>query len=187
MSYGLSFWLPSYVGRSLGLDLRATALLLGGATLIGGSISMLASGMLADWLEQRGRRGYALVPLWGCVGSLVILPIAISASSFAMALIALTILFVFAQAYAPPTLALIQNYAPANMRTTISAVFMLVVNLMGAGLGPALLGKVSDVFTSRIGPGGLGYAIVAGGTVFFGLAAAFYAIELRLMARPKAA
>jgi MFS family permease len=47
-----------------------------------------------------------------------------------------------------PVFALVQRLAPVNGRATAAALIVLIVNLVGLGLGPLLLGWVSDLFAS---------------------------------------
>jgi MFS family permease len=181
MSYGLGFWMPSYVQRSLHLDLTQTAWLLGGTTLVGGTISMFGSGWLADKLGLRSIRSYALIPCFGCLATLVCLILAVNVTSIAATLVVLLGVYVFSQAYAPPTIALVQSLAPAHMRATTSAIFLLILNVMGLGLGPLAFGAVSDSLTASFGQGALGLAIVICGLVFYLAAALLFVIESRIL------
>ena len=47
------------------------------------------------------------------------------------------------------------------MRSTASACFLLVINLISVGGGPLIVGAVSDLLTSRFGDDGLRYSLVA--------------------------
>jgi hypothetical protein len=48
-----------------------------------------------------------------------------------------------------PTLAMIQELAPAEVRATANAAFLLVANLIGLGLGPLVVGALSDLFAAH--------------------------------------
>ena len=47
------------------------------------------------------------------------------------------------------------------MRATASASFLLINNLIGLGVGPLLMGRLSDVFKSTYGVDSLRYAAIA--------------------------
>jgi MFS family permease len=70
------------------------------------------------------------------------------------------------------TLAMVQTLSPINMRAVSSAIMMLFVNLIGMGLGPLLVGVLSDLLTHRYGEDALGVAlacfslIAVGGSAF---------------------
>ena len=51
--------------------------------------------------------------------------------------------------YFTPTLALAQNMVGANMRASASFVINIVFGLIGVGLGPTLIGKLSDLLAHR--------------------------------------
>jgi hypothetical protein len=71
-----------------------------------------------------------------------------------------------------PTVGLIQNLTPVNMRSSATAVFAMIYALAGAGLGPTFVGFASD----RIAAGALGrpgyLQLCHPGSVAPGLAAA---------------
>lgn len=181
MTYGLAFWLPSYIQRSLHLDLTETSQILGVTAFFGGSASMLGSGWLADRLAARSIRSYALIPCCGCLLTLLFLFIALNVTNIVAVVLVLFALQVVAQAYAPPSIALIQTLTPAHMRATTSAIFLLILNIMGVGLGPLLFGAVSDLLTASYGEGALRYAIVLCGSVLYLCAALMFLIESRLL------
>ena len=58
-------------------------------------------------------------------------------------------------------LAAVQHLAPATMRTTASASFLLINNLIGLGVGPTLIGGLSELFKERFGIEALRYAAVS--------------------------
>ena len=62
MGYGLAVWLPSVIQKAFGLDLVQTGQFFGFLLLTGGVIGVLAGGFMADWLGQRNRAAYALMP-----------------------------------------------------------------------------------------------------------------------------
>jgi hypothetical protein len=57
--------------------------------------------------------------------------------------------------YPAPTIALIQQLAGPRLRATGVAVFLAVTNLVGLGLGPYIIGHLSDGFAASIGSNSL--------------------------------
>jgi hypothetical protein len=47
------------------------------------------------------------------------------------------------------------------VRATASASFLLITNLIGLGIGPTLIGALSDLFETRFGTEALRYAAVS--------------------------
>lgn len=64
----------------------------------------------------------------------------------------------------------VQHLVPRHMRATASASFLLINNLVGLGLGPFLIGGLSDALKHNYGAEALRYAAVAC-TSFYVLAA----------------
>ena len=68
----------------------------------------------------------------------------------------------FAANYAmAPVFAMVQTLSPVNMRSVSSAIMMLFINLIGMGLGPLLVGVLSDLLTPRYGEEALSIALAS--------------------------
>jgi MFS family permease len=126
---------------------------------ISSAIGALAAGKLFDRLAtrgfQHGMRMLALVPF----ATIPFFIMGLLAEDLTTAII-LFIIPGFAGNYAlGPTLAMIQTLAPVNMRAVSAAIKMLFINLIGLGLGPLLVGIISDFLTPRYGDDALGIAL----------------------------
>jgi MFS family permease len=66
----------------------------------------------------------------------------------------------FQSCYLGPTFAMIQTLAPLRMRAVWAAITLLVINLIGLGIGPTLVGVISDLFEPRFGDQSLRYALL---------------------------
>jgi hypothetical protein len=66
------------------------------------------------------------------------------------------------------------------MRSTASASFLLINNLIGLGVGPYLIGAVSDALKQSYGADALRYAAV-GCTAFYLLAAGLMLVCVKLL------
>mgnify|MGYP003847294153 CR=1 FL=1 len=58
-----------------------------------------------------------------------------------------------------PTIAMVQTLSPVQMRAVSSAIMMLCLNLIGMGLGPLLVGLLSDLLTPYHGEDALSVAL----------------------------
>ena len=56
---------------------------------------------------------------------------------------------------------MIQGLAPLRMRALWAAITLLVINLIGLGIGPTLVGMLSDLLAPRFGEESLRYALLA--------------------------
>jgi len=168
--YGLALWTPSVLMRSFGLDLLSTGNFLASLIFIGGCAGVFAGGWLADRLGQADRRWYARLPAIAWL---------ITAPTFAAGLMAPSLWLAWPLLLIPnalnilwlaPVTTAVQHLVPRPMRSTASASFLLINNLIGLGVGPLLIGGLSDSFKAAYGADALRNAAVAC-TAFYLLAA----------------
>ena len=159
--YGLALWTPSVLMRSFGLDLLSTGNFLASLLLIGGCAGVLAGGWLADRLGAADRAWYAWLPAIAWL---------ITAPTFAAGLLAPNLWLAWPLLLIPnalnilwlgPVTTAVQHLVPQPMRATASASFLLIVNLIGLGAGPLLIGRLSDALKATYGPDSLRNAAVA--------------------------
>jgi hypothetical protein len=77
-----------------------------------------------------------------------------------------------------PVITAVQHLVPQRMRATASASFLLINNLIGLGVGPYLIGWLSDSLKHSYGTEALRYAAVAV-TAFYLLAALLMLLAVR--------
>jgi len=85
--------------------------------------------------------------------------------------------------YLAPALAVVQNTVRPSQRTMAGALLLMVLNLIGLGGGPTMMGFLSDTFAVEHGPaGGLQLAMLAL-TPFYVVAVLALLMEARALAR----
>jgi MFS family permease len=168
--YGLATWTPSVLERSFHLGLIERGEFMASVVFIGGCAGVFAGGWLADRLGQGDRGWYAKLPAIAWV---------ITAPTFAAGLMAPNLWVAWPLLLIPnalnilwlgPVITAVQHLVPRAMRSTASASFLLINNLIGLGVGPYLIGSVSTSLKQSYGAESLRYAAV-GCTVFYLLAA----------------
>jgi MFS family permease len=182
VGYGLATWIPSVLIRSYGLSLIGAGQFMGSLLLIGGVLGVLAGGMLADRLGHGNKRWYALLP---AVAWLVTLPcylFGLFTDSLWVAWVPLMIGNALNILWLGPVSTAVQNLVERPMRATASAMFLLINNLIGLGIGPLLIGAVSDALRQTYGPESLRYAAM-GALVFYLLAALLALLAARWLVR----
>jgi MFS family permease len=159
--YGLALWTPSVLIRSYGLDLVGTAHFFASLLLIGGTAGVLLGGILADRLGTGDRRWYAWLPAIAWLITAPMFAIGLSVPSLVLAWPLLLIPNALNILWLGPVTTAIQHLVPRHMRATASASFLLINNLVGLGVGPTLIGALSELFKERFGTEALRYAAVS--------------------------
>jgi len=169
IGYALASWTPAVMMRSFGLDLVTTGQYLASLLLIGGTLGVFGGGWLADRLGAKDRAWYAWLP----AGAWIVAAFAWTAGLLAPSLWIAWPLLLIGNAlnilWLGPVIAAVQHLAPPHMRSTASGSFLFINNLIGLGLGPLLIGSLSDALKSTYGIDALRNAAVAG-TAFYVLA-----------------
>jgi len=167
MTYGLLFWLPSFLVRSFGDALPAffswmpdaitpngadpvlyVSYFYGTILLVGGLAGIWIGGVLADRFGEKNKSAYALVPAIGFLATIPFFLIGILANSLTIVFFAFLVIQAFSFMYIGPILAAFQHIVGPNMRATASAVFLFVNNLIGIGLGNLAIGAMSDFLSA---------------------------------------
>jgi predicted MFS family arabinose efflux permease len=170
MGYGMFFWLPSFLVRSFGLHLLDASLGFGAIVLIGGVLGIWLGGVLADRFGAHRKAMYALVPAIAFVATVPFYAAGVLSNSLWTCVVLMLVPTALGLAWLGPVLSAMQHIVPHTMRVTTSAIFLLINNLIGIGLGLPLIGALSDALRVRFGAESLRYAIVAG-TGFYLIAA----------------
>jgi predicted MFS family arabinose efflux permease len=182
MGYGMFFWLPSFFVRSHGLTLLQASLYFGSILLVGGIAGIWLGGWTADRFGRVRRRVYALVPAAAFMATIPFYAGAVLTHSLTLAFLLFLVPTALGLVWLGPVLSSVQHIVPPHMRATASAVFLFVNNLIGIGLGSALIGAASDALTVHYGADALRYAILSG-TAFYLVAAIFFVASSRRLER----
>ncbi len=158
--YGVLAWGPTFLIRVHGMAVTEIGVWLGVIIGIGGSIGALAGGRIADRLGHRDRRAYAY--LCGTVCLLgVPLGVAFLLAGTKLASLAWFVPFYMLGAmYVGPMLSMCQGLVPLRMRATASAVLLFVLNLVGLGAGPTLVGWLNDALAPTYGSEAIRYSLL---------------------------
>ncbi|HET9987726.1 MAG TPA: MFS transporter, partial [Kofleriaceae bacterium] len=180
--YGLAFWLPSFFGRSLHLSYTGTAWYYAAITMGGGCLGIVGGGILADRAGRANRSAYPLIPAIAFMISLPCFLVAVNMSSPAAAFPLFLIPTGLNLMWLGPILTAVQHLVPAHMRTTASAMFLMINNLIGIAIGLYYLGAVSDALRPYYGDESLRYAIYTG-LGFYLVAAVLFVLASRKIRR----
>lgn len=173
VGYGLGQWMPAYFIRIHGLGIAETATYFGLVLGVASAIGTFLGGNIADRLAKRDRRMYAWLP---AAGVLIAFPFYVAAMMSGNPYIAIAIMVVpslLNSLWLGPAFGTIQNLAPMRMRALASAMVLFILNIIGLGLGPFLVGVLSDLLSDRFGIESLKYAILIATFAYFWAGAHF--------------
>ncbi|MNJ31037.1 putative sulfoacetate transporter SauU [compost metagenome] len=176
--YGVAAWLPSFFMRSFGLTLSQTAWYYSAIVLVGGVAGIWLGGSMADRLGKKSKSAYPLTPAIAFLISVPCFILAMNSGAVVGAvmpgsdpngLAALTMAFLIFLiptglnlVWLGPITAAVQHLAGPAMRTTASALFLLINNLLGIAVGIYYFGWMSDLLRPAFGEESLRWAIYTG-------------------------
>jgi MFS family permease len=158
--YGFMVWTPVLLIRRFALSTGEVGTAIGLIAGIAGSAGVFFGGLSADYLAKADQRRQLWAP---AVTSLLFWPLimlAVNAPTAKSAFVVLVPAYAVALAYTGPAWAVLQSVTPPHMRAMAAAVLLFLVNLIGLGMGPQLIGILSDLLRSEPAYAGLQRAIV---------------------------
>jgi MFS family permease len=187
VTYGIGNWMAPFLARTHGewglpgfqqmigrcspetlqacveMDRTEIGLFYGLVSGLFGAVGTIGGGYLADRLGKNDRRWFLWVPMWGKLLAGPFFIFGLLAPTAELALAGYAIGLVSASVYLGPSLAITHHLVPASMRAMSSAVLFFILNLLGLGLGPLIVGNISDYLTNTtdLGQDALRWAMVA--------------------------
>ena len=188
-TYGVGNFLPSFLQRVHGVDIATAGIVLGLTTGIGGMIGTYLGGYFADKLKYRDMRWYMWVPLWAGVANIIPSLLLFFTGHAQLAMWMTFFTSAFTAFYLGPSIAVSHSLVSAKMRAFTSAIFLFILNFIGLGFGPLVIGYLSDYFTAEFANESLRWAfcisILTGtiSSVLFYLGSRTYRAELEMAHR----
>jgi MFS family permease len=160
VGFGFTLWIPAFLMRSHGMSGLEVGITM--AILIGivGGFGSFASGWLSDRLAKHDERWRIWI---AAVAKVVYIPILamVFLVEQAWLAVALYIIPAFLSNFPmAPTFALTQSLVKPRMRALAAAILLFVLNMIGMGLGPQLVGILSDLLSADYGRDSLRMALL---------------------------
>ena len=179
VGFGVNAFLAAFLIRQYGYSLAQAGLISGIIAALPAAVSMSCAGWLADRIGKRDARAYGLIPGVSLLLSAPLYIIAVTRTNPATAITFLGLATLFMYTYLGPTMGVFQNMMHPRMRATGYAFYSMLVSLIGAGLGPLMVGTLSDHYApdeTRAGLAeGLKYALAISSLVYLWAAAHYLA------------
>lgn len=149
--YSASNWTASFIIRSHGMDTGELGTWLAMSMGVGGAIGVLGGGLIAQRLAKRDVRWYMWLPTLTGVICLPFMVATYLVDSAYAALLCGVIPSTLFNVYLGNTLAMSHGLVGLRMRALASAILFFILNLIGLGLGPWSVGKLSDILATEHG------------------------------------
>ncbi len=172
VGYGVVTWVPTFLIRSFGLGTGEIGTWFGLILGIPGGLGIALGGYFADKFGAKDTRWY----LWTTAVALVIsIPFSVYAYlavTATIAFIAMIIPIFLGNFYQATTFSQTQGLVELKMRAVAAGILLFIINIIGLGLGPTLVGVVTDLLEPTYGQEALRYSLVI--FTFVNLWAAFH-------------
>ncbi len=180
--YGLNNWAPSFLVRLHGMTMSQVGAILGLIYGVGGGLGSYGGGVLTDYFGKKDKSWYLKIPAYAILIGIPCAAGAIFLQSIPGTLICLGLSACLQSVYLGPSLAVAHSLVPASMRALTSAVFFLVINLVGLGFGPLVVGMLSDLLTPALGAESLRWAMSTMIVISLASAILFFSTARKLVA-----
>ena len=157
---GAIAWVPAYLIRVHEMTTSQIGMALALIVGVGGAVATALCGYWADRLGRRDVRWNLWLLALIAGGATPFLILAFTANSTNWAIVFLIPSISMSLVYLAPALAMIHAMVRPEMRAVATALMMFVCNLLGLGMGPLLVGLMSDYFTTQYGAFGLAIALI---------------------------
>ncbi|MGE4324080.1 MAG: spinster family MFS transporter [Sphingobium sp.] len=142
--YSIGAFMIAWLLRRHGMTLADASYAFGTVSGFAGIVGMLLGGVLAGALSRRDVRMQSWIPAVAMLITGIFLILCFRQSDLmSLAFFAVPAALCYS-IYVGPGYAAIQNVTPAHLRSTSSAVVLLISTLIGMGLGPPITGWISD-------------------------------------------
>lgn len=158
---GMGSWHFSFLVRSHDLHLHEVGPIIGIGIAVLGLASNLLSGTLSDFLGARDERNRTRLIGTAAVATLGIGVWSIFTPSANGALAGVVVFAAAVVFWFPTVAALTQSLVAPRMRATVAGLLFVLSNLVGYGIGPILVGTISDLLAPALGEHSLRYAMMA--------------------------
>ncbi len=160
VGYGSFHWMPSFLIRVHSMSVAEVgtwlALLIG----IGSGIGTILGGVSADRLSKRDARWSLWLPALAILIAAVFMIFVCLWPNRLQVLMVYAIPVVLSAVWTGPVHAVVQSLVKLRMRAMAAAALLFSINLIGLGLGPLMVGGVSDLLLDSLGNESLRYALL---------------------------
>jgi MFS family permease len=157
---GFAQWSPTYLIRSFGLNMASAGAWTGVTSAVSGVLGLLFGGTIATWLTKRDARWEIWLPGIACATSLPFFAAVMLTPTLGIVQVLKVFLTFVASVGNGVSLSAAQSFAEPHRRALAVSLMFFLFSLLGQGLGPYVVGWVSDLLTPSLGKESLRYALL---------------------------
>lgn len=174
VGYSIIIDMPSFMVRSYGISTATVGFWLGIIYGIAGGAGFFLGGYFADQIGRHGhRRALSFIALMTVVSAVCFAGVFLSTTATSC-LVLLVLPSVISNFYLAPVLSQTQSMVALRMRAVASSLMLVIINVVGLAIGPAVTGLISDLLAPSQGEESLRYALLIVTLAVLPTAAWFY-------------
>ena len=173
VAWALFVWGPSFLFRVHQMSTDVSGKWMGLAAGVSGIGGTLLGGIVTQHLARRDERWLLRVPALTNVCQLLFAVLFLTLTGGKRAVAMFFGVTFFGPAMIGPLATVIQGVAKVRMRAFAPALISMVFNLVGVGLGPLIVGVLSDALALEFGRSSIRYALLIVSVAHLGAALAF--------------
>ncbi|GAC1494650.1 MAG: MFS transporter [Flavisolibacter sp.] len=159
VNYASGNWMPSFFARNYGLRQSEIGSLLAITMGISGAIACILGGFLSDKLAKTSINWYLKLPILASLISIPFYLVSLFSHSLRIVAICTFISRMGISIYIGPVIAVAHLLVPAHKRAFSTAVLFFILNSIGLGLGPVMVGWASDSLKGKYGGESIKFAL----------------------------
>lgn len=165
ISYGTGNLMPLYLQPYHDMTLREAGFWLALTAGVGGVVGTFLGGYLTDKIGKDDPRWYLWLPGITAVAAIPLAIFVFNSDNTPVMLGVYLIVAILSTMYLGPAIAVSHRLVDPRMRAMVSAILFFILNLIGLGLGPLVLGALADIIGHYKGADALREALTIGGCV----------------------
>jgi MFS family permease len=156
----LSIWGPSFFSRVHGLSLAMIGLLGGVLSAVGGIPGTIMGGYVADLFRRKMKGGRMFFTACGALCCVPLWLIFLFSNNIYLLLFANLILIGVGLIWLGPAVADVHDIAGPKLRGIGVGIYLFIVNVIGYGIGPPIVGKLNDWLGVESDPTKMKYSLL---------------------------
>ncbi|MBS0613726.1 MAG: MFS transporter [Proteobacteria bacterium] len=152
VGYGIGTWIPTFLIRTYGLSMAQVGITYGFISILSGLSGAATAGQVASVMGRRNHRDASLIAVLVALSGMMLCSVFTLARDATTAFGGLAAFMFFNGMPFGVCAAALNQITPGRLRGQMSAVFHISINVVGVGIGPLLVGWLTDhVFTAGDG------------------------------------